>query len=74
MVQKPTIISKNSVSFTSDKAVKIFINEVGNRPVGRELWANAIDTLGGDYLANLLKPLNFDEKIGPIKPPTFTII
>jgi len=31
------------------------INEVGKRPVGRELWANAIDTLGGDYLANLLK-------------------
>ena len=31
------------------------INEVGNRPVGRPLWANAIDTVGGDYLANLLK-------------------
>ncbi len=31
------------------------INEVGSRPVGRELWANGIDTLGGDYLANLLK-------------------
>lgn len=31
------------------------INEVGSRPVGRELWANAIDTLGGDYLVNLLK-------------------
>ncbi len=31
------------------------INEVGERPVGRELWANAIDTIGGDYLANLLK-------------------
>ena len=31
------------------------INEVGNKPVGRELWANAIDTIGGDYLANLLK-------------------
>jgi alcohol dehydrogenase len=33
------------------------INEVKNRPVGRELWANGIDTLGGDYLANLLKQL-----------------
>ena len=31
------------------------INVVGNRPVGRPLWANAIDTVGGDYLANLLK-------------------
>ena len=31
------------------------INEVGNRPVGHPLWANAIDTVGGDYLANLLK-------------------
>lgn len=31
------------------------INDIGNKPVGRELWANAIDTLGGDYLANLLK-------------------
>lgn len=31
------------------------INEVGSRPIGRELWANAIDTLGGDYLANVLK-------------------
>ncbi|MBT1451488.1 oxidoreductase [Glaciecola sp. XM2] len=31
------------------------INKVQERPVGRELWANAIDTLGGDYLANLLK-------------------
>ena len=31
------------------------INEIGNKPVGRELWANAIDTIGGDYLANLLK-------------------
>ena len=31
------------------------INDIGNKPVGRELWANAIDTIGGDYLANLLK-------------------
>ena len=31
------------------------INEVRDRPAGRELWANAIDTIGGDYLANLLK-------------------
>ena len=31
------------------------INEIGNKPVGRELWANAIDTIGGDYLSNLLK-------------------
>ena len=31
------------------------INEIGSKPIGRELWANAIDTLGGDYLANLLK-------------------
>lgn len=31
------------------------VNDVGKRPVGRELWANAIDTVGGEYLANLLK-------------------
>ncbi|WP_201558597.1 YhdH/YhfP family quinone oxidoreductase [Psychrobacter sp. 72-O-c] len=31
------------------------INEVGKKPVGPEIWANAIDTIGGDYLANLLK-------------------
>jgi alcohol dehydrogenase len=31
------------------------INEIGSKPIGRELWANAIDTVGGDYLANLLK-------------------
>lgn len=31
------------------------INEIGSKPVGRELWANAIDTLGGEYLANVLK-------------------
>ncbi|MGP4973354.1 oxidoreductase [Psychrobacter alimentarius] len=31
------------------------INEIGQKPIGRELWANAIDTIGGDYLANLLK-------------------
>lgn len=31
------------------------INKVQDKPAGRELWANAIDTLGGDYLANLLK-------------------
>ena len=31
------------------------INDIGKKPIGRELWANAIDTIGGDYLANLLK-------------------
>ena len=31
------------------------INEIGNKPIGRELWANAIDTIGGEYLSNLLK-------------------
>jgi alcohol dehydrogenase len=31
------------------------INEIGSKPIGRELWANAIDTVGGAYLANLLK-------------------
>ncbi len=31
------------------------INEVGDRPVGRPQWAHAIDTLGGDFLANLIK-------------------
>jgi acrylyl-CoA reductase (NADPH) len=33
------------------------INEVKDKPVGKELWAHGIDTLGGDYLANLLKQL-----------------
>jgi acrylyl-CoA reductase (NADPH) len=28
-----------------------------HQPVGKELWAYAIDTLGGEYLANLLKQL-----------------
>ncbi len=31
------------------------INKVQDKPAGKEIWANAIDTLGGDYLANLLK-------------------
>ncbi|MFT5276565.1 MAG: acrylyl-CoA reductase (NADPH) [Glaciecola sp.] len=33
------------------------INLVNDKPVGKELWANGIDTLGGDYLANMLKQL-----------------
>lgn len=33
------------------------INEVQKAPVAKALWANAIDTLGGDYLANVLKQL-----------------
>ncbi|KGJ95733.1 YhdH/YhfP family quinone oxidoreductase [Thalassotalea sp. ND16A] len=33
------------------------INEVNERPMGRGLWAHGIDTLGGDYLANLLKQI-----------------
>lgn len=33
------------------------INKVNDKPVGRPLWANAIDTLGGDYLANMVKQL-----------------
>ncbi|MEW6996401.1 oxidoreductase [Colwelliaceae bacterium BS250] len=33
------------------------INEINERPMGRELWAHGIDTLGGDYLANLLKQI-----------------
>ncbi|TRX56384.1 YhdH/YhfP family quinone oxidoreductase [Thalassomonas sp. M1454] len=33
------------------------INKVNDKPVGRPLWANAIDTLGGDYLANVVKQL-----------------
>lgn len=33
------------------------INQVKDKPVGKELWANAIDTLGGEYLANVLKQL-----------------
>ena len=33
------------------------INEIGSKPMGRGLWAHAVDTLGGDYLANLLKQI-----------------
>lgn len=33
------------------------INKVNDKPIGRELWANGIDTLGGDFLANILKQL-----------------
>jgi alcohol dehydrogenase len=34
------------------------INQVNDAaPVGKELWAHGIDTLGGEYLANLLKQL-----------------
>ncbi len=33
------------------------INTVNDRPMGKELWAHGIDTLGGDYLANLLKQI-----------------
>jgi acrylyl-CoA reductase (NADPH) len=41
----------------SDVQHRDTINKVQDKPVGRELWANAIDTLGGDYLANILKQL-----------------
>lgn len=33
------------------------ISEATNRPAGKEIWAHGIDTLGGAYLANLLKQL-----------------
>lgn len=33
------------------------INEVGGLPMGKETWAHGIDTLGGDYLSNLLKQI-----------------
>lgn len=33
------------------------INDIGERPMGKGLWAHGIDTLGGDYLANLLKQI-----------------
>lgn len=33
------------------------INEVNDKPVGAPLWAHGIDTLGGDYLSNLLKQI-----------------
>jgi alcohol dehydrogenase len=34
-----------------------FINEVNDKPIGKPLWAHGIDTLGGDYLSNLLKQI-----------------
>jgi acrylyl-CoA reductase (NADPH) len=33
------------------------INEVNDKPIGRGLWAHGIDTLGGEYLSNLLKQI-----------------
>lgn len=33
------------------------INEVSDLPMGKERWAHGIDTLGGDYLSNLLKQI-----------------
>lgn len=33
------------------------LNEVNELPIGREMWAHGIDTLGGTYLANLLKQI-----------------
>lgn len=33
------------------------LNDVGNAPVGKERWAHGIDTLGGNYLANLVKQI-----------------
>jgi acrylyl-CoA reductase (NADPH) len=33
------------------------LNEVTNLPMGKERWAHGIDTLGGDYLGNLLKQI-----------------
>ncbi|WP_371372832.1 YhdH/YhfP family quinone oxidoreductase [Thalassotalea aquiviva] len=31
------------------------INEVNDKPMGKPLWAHGIDTLGGDFLANMIK-------------------
>lgn len=33
------------------------INEVADLPMGKERWAHGIDTLGGNYLGNLLKQI-----------------
>lgn len=33
------------------------INEVNDLPIAKDIWAHGIDTLGGDYLANLLKQI-----------------
>ncbi|MDN3651586.1 YhdH/YhfP family quinone oxidoreductase [Thalassotalea ponticola] len=33
------------------------INDIGDKPLGKGLYGHAIDTLGGDYLANLVKQL-----------------
>lgn len=50
--------SQHLIALGADEVLhRDIINEVKERPVGKELWANAIDTLGGDYLANLLKQL-----------------
>ncbi|AGH43285.1 YhdH/YhfP family quinone oxidoreductase [Paraglaciecola psychrophila] len=33
------------------------LNEAADLPMGKERWAHGIDTLGGDYLSNLLKQI-----------------
>jgi len=33
------------------------LNEAADLPMGKERWAHGIDTLGGDYLGNLLKQI-----------------
>ncbi|WP_299080608.1 YhdH/YhfP family quinone oxidoreductase [uncultured Paraglaciecola sp.] len=33
------------------------LNQVADVPMGKETWAHGIDTLGGDYLSNLLKQI-----------------
>ena len=51
------------------------INEVGKRPVGKPIWAHGIDTLGGDYLANLLKQIKPGGSVsacGLASAPVFT--
>ena len=34
------------------------LNEIGNRPMGKPQWAYGVDTVGGDYLFNLIKSIN----------------
>ncbi|QBY03241.1 acryloyl-CoA reductase [Thalassotalea sp. HSM 43] len=33
------------------------LNDIGDKPMGRALYAHGIDTLGGDFMANLIKQI-----------------
>lgn len=50
--------SENLLALGAEQVLhRDMINEVGDLPMGKEIWAHGIDTLGGEYLSNLLKQI-----------------